>query len=254
MSITNKDNLKLSALICCGSYRLNTKESENSKPIIVVCHGFSGSKEGSGRALAMGEELAELGFCTLLFDFAGCGNSEGNWHSISLSKQTDDLGSIVNWCRKEGFKKIILNGRSFGGTTALNYAARDNHISAVCTWAAVARPLMLFEKHIDEEKYIEGSKELIAIKGEEGVLYLKPGFFQDLKKHDLLESAAALAPRNYLIIHGSEDESVPVEEAELLYNSAKEPKKLVIIEGADHRFSAHLDIVWEKFFDWLKSL
>jgi len=46
---------------------------------------------------------------------------------------------------------------------------------------------------------------------------------------------------------------VPCGDADLIYNAASEPKKLVIIEGADHRFSNHIDRVWEVFFDWLRE-
>ncbi len=253
-TVPNKQGLSLSALLYDGDYRKNFRINESrADTVIVVSHGFTGSKEGSGRAITMAEELSGLGFSTLLFDFSGCGESEGSWEDISLSGQTTDLGAIVDWCREKGFKRIVLTGRSFGGTTVLNYAARDEGINAVCTWAAVARPGALFEKRIGKT-YLKKSQELVAIKGEEGVRYLKRKFFDDLRKHDLQQSSAALSPRSFLIIHGSADQSVPVEEAELLYKAAKEPKKLVIIEGADHRFTDHLEQVWNNFFDWLKKL
>ncbi len=200
----------------------------------------------------MAERLADCGFSTLLFDFAGCGESEGRWENISLSGQIADLRTVSKWCRREGFEKVILNGRSFGGTTALCYAPQDKNVDAVCTWAAVARPKELFEKRAGPKNSLEGNPDqLITLEGEEGAVSLKRRFFHDLNKHDPLRSAAALAPRRLLIIHGSGDQSVPLEDARLLYNRAKEPKKLVIIENADHRFSEHLDQVWNTFFSWL---
>jgi hypothetical protein len=39
-------------------------------------------------------------------------------------------------------------------------------------------------------------------------LELKRAFFQDLVKHNLLDCAAAIAPRSLLVVHGSADESV----------------------------------------------
>ena len=200
----------------------------------------------------MGEALADIGVSTLLFDFAGCGESEGRWDNISLSSQTDDLKYVIRWCRSKGYQKIFLNGRSFGGSTVLSYAARDPRITAVSTWAAVARPAELFEKFLTDE--LSGTADdLVTIKGEE-TLHLKKNFFYDLRNHDLLQCAAALAPRSYLVIHGSADRSVPVKEAFLLYKAAEEPKKLEIVEGADHRFSGHMAQVWEVFFQWLKTL
>ncbi len=201
----------------------------------------------------MGDALAERGFSTLLFDFAGCGESEGTWQDISLSGQTGDLESAVAWCRQKGYTSLILNGRSFGGSTVLNYASRDRTIKGVCTWSAVARLEDLFNRFAGGE--VTGPADsLVAIENQDGgAVYLKKSFFYDLKRHDLINSAASLSPCSLLIIHGSADESVPAEDARLLYRAASEPKMLKIIEGADHRFSAHIETVWEVFFNWLDS-
>lgn len=254
--IKNREGLALSAMLCSSEKsRPASHDDKAEKPLIIACHGFTGSKEGSGRATAMAEKLAEFGFSTLLFDFAGCGKSEGQWENISLSGQISDLGSVVEWCRSKDFNRIILKGRSFGGTTVLCYAAKDNSIDAVCTWAAVARLTRLFDKKAVYSKPLEGAPEqLILLEGEEGTVSLKRRFFFDLNKHDPLAAAAALAQRNLLIIHGSADQSVPVRDAELLYEMAQEPKKLVVIEEADHRFSEHLEQVWEAFFQWLREI
>jgi uncharacterized protein len=254
LQIINEENLSLAALL------KETKPPENiggapcrDDALVVVCHGFTGSKEGRGQAVAMGDELALLGFSTLLFDFAGCGESEGDGRDRTLSSQIEDLSAVVKWCRREGFGRIILAGRSFGASTILGYAATDKAIAAVCTWAAVARPDRLFLPIIKGQ--IEGpADELIIMEGQGQRLELKRAFFQDLVKHNLLDCAAAIAPRSLLVVHGSADESVSPKDAELIYNAAAEPKKIVIIEGADHRFSNHTDQVWEVFFDWLKTI
>ncbi len=227
-------------------------EADNAENIVIVCHGFTGSKEGGGRALEMGDSLLERGISTLLFDFAGCGESDGKWHDISLTAQTEDLSAVVEWCRCRGYSRLILNGRSFGGSTVINYAACDKNIGAVCTWAAPARLNYIFEKLAGGK--ITGSKEdLVPISGEEGTVYLKKNFFFDLKKHNLLKKISFLQPCRLLIIHGSDDQSVPVEDARLLYQAAATPKVLKIIEGADHRFSNHTGQVWETFFEWLNT-
>ncbi len=201
----------------------------------------------------MGEALAERDFSTLLFDFAGCGESEGAWKDISLGRHTEDLESVVAWCRLRGYTKLILTGRSFGGSTVLNYASRDSKISAVCTWAAAARLNELFNGFSGYQ--VTGPPdELVNITGDEGTIHLKKNFFYDLQQHDLLENAASLNHCRLLIIHGSADESVPVEDAHLLFRAASEPKELAIIEGADHRFSNHIEQVWETFFNWLESI
>jgi uncharacterized protein len=255
-SVKNRQGLKLSALLCSADRKtfLNYVKS-NRKKIVIVCHGFTGSKEGGGRALEMAELISRSGFSTLLFDFSGSGQSEGAWEDITLSGQCEDLGSVVEWCRRNDYHKIILTGRSFGGSTAIEYAAGDPGIDAVCTWAAVARPAKLFEKLA--EGPIEGPEdELVSIKGgdERETVFLKRLFFQDLLRHDLLKSVSSLAPASFLAIHGSADESVAVKEAYLLYEAAGEPRDIEIIDGADHRFSCHIEQVWKIFLHWLVSL
>ena len=241
--IKNKAGLQLSTL---------TIETPGDT-IVVVCHGFTGSKEGGGRALEMGEALAGKGLSTVLFDFAGCGDSEGQFEDISLTGHTDDLESVVTWCRQKNYSNIILNGRSFGGSTAIKYASRDSDIKAVCTWAAVTRLEELFNKFASQE--ITGPPDqLSTIHGDEGTVYLKNKFFYDLKQHNLLKASAKLDLQGMLIIHGSADESVPVKDAHLLYEAAPEPKELAVIDGADHRFSDHIDQVWDRFFTWLVQL
>ncbi len=245
ISIENHNNQTLSTLLC-----LTAKDNR----LIIACHGFTGSKEGSGRAVDMAEQLACSGLNTLLFDFSGCGESEGRWEDISLSGQIADLGAVVDWCRREGFGDIILNGRSFGGTTALCYAASDAEITGICTWAAVARLKDLFVKRVSNKSVFEGSsQDLIALHGEEGTVSVKRAFFYDLQKHNPLKAATRLSSCPLLLIHGSADLAVPLEDARLLYNHAREPKLLAAIEGADHRFSEHLEEVWKAFFKWLKT-
>lgn len=254
LKIKNRQNNYLSALLRETSNCEKFESSKNLKnPLVIVCHGFTGSKEGGGQAVAMGDKLAEIGFKTLLFDFSGCGQSEGKWENLTLSSQVEDLASVVIWCRETGFEQIVLTGRSFGGSTILLYASRDKKIKAFCTWAAVARPDRLFLPLV--EGNLEGpAEEMISIENEEGKVKLTRNFFFDLFKHNLLDCAATIRPRELLIIHGSADESVPPEEARLIYNTAGEPKRIEIIEGADHRFTNHIEQVWDIFFGWLKNI
>ena len=249
----NNNNQLLAALLRSpDSAGFNSERKDKKYPLLIVCHGFTGSKEGGGRAIEMGDELARFGVSTLLFDFAGCGESEGSWTDLTLTGQIDDLEAVVSWSRIKGFRSIVLTGRSFGGSTVLGYAARDREIGAFCTWAAVARPDLLFGRFLPGN-FDGPAEEVLAIKGEEGVLKLKRRFFQDLRKHDLLSCASLITPRPLLIIHGTRDESVPFEEALLIYESAGKPKKLALIKKADHRFSNHIDEVWRIFFEWLKT-
>ncbi|OPZ75101.1 MAG: esterase [Firmicutes bacterium ADurb.Bin456] len=197
----------------------------------------------------MAEELGNRGYATLLFNFSGCGDSEGDFADISLTSQIKDLNSSVDFCLAKGFGKIILTGRSFGGTTALCQAGADRRVAGVCTWAAPSEPLNLFQGRKGMPQGEKGG--LTPLTGEQGTVYVRESFFTDLQQHDVYRQAALVAPRPLLIIHGSRDSVVPAWNARAIYNRAGEPKKIRIVEGADHRFTGKHREAWASLFNWL---
>ncbi len=63
---------------------------------------------------------------------------------------------------------------------------------------------------------------------------------------------AGIAPRPLLLVPGSQDEIVDVSHAYQLYDRAKEPKQIIIIDGAEHRLRQN-DRAVAIAIDWLKS-
>lgn len=218
---------------------------------VIVCHGFTGSKEGGGRALEMAEEMARLGYAALLFDFSGCGESEGDFADITLTSHLRDLQSSVNFCLGLGLKKIITLGRSFGGSAAICHGGTDRRVAGVCTWAAPADLKGVFSAFRD--RALDTPGELVPLTGEQGTVYLKKAFFSDLERHNVAGQAALLSPRPLLVIQGSADTVVPPENAGAICQAAGEPKHLQVIEGADHQFSGRHREVWDTFFNWLEK-
>lgn len=219
-------------------------------PTLIVCHGFTGSKEGGGKALLMAEHYAGAGFDTLLFDFAGNGESEGSFEDLTLSGQIDDLTCAVDWCKQQGAGTIVTLGRSFGGTTVICHAAGDNRVAGVCTWAAAARLTHLFSGFVNDDP---DDPEKVILAGDDGILYLKRTFFADIEKYNVPLLASQIAPRSLLIIHGTGDDVVSPEDARLIYEAAGDPKELIFIEGGDHQFEVHHRQVWDICCNWLKD-
>ncbi|MFH0973892.1 MAG: alpha/beta fold hydrolase [Candidatus Micrarchaeota archaeon] len=67
--------------------------------------------------------------------------------------------------------------------------------------------------------------------------------------------AKARRANKILFIHGTADEVVPVQESQALYAAARQPKKLVLVRGADHRFSQanHLRRVEREALAWFNK-
>lgn len=243
VSFLNKKKQKLAGL-------LSSLPPASNPILVIVCHGFTGSKEGGGKAVEMARFLAGSGISTLLFDFAGSGESEGSFEDISLGGHMEDLSSAVDFCSEKGYTDIITLGRSFGGSTAICQAPSDTRIKGVCTWAAPASLMDLFLGFTDEDLPGDES-ELISLAGDEGLIFLKKSFFTDLSRHSVPHCASLLSPRPLLVVQGTHDSVVSQEDARLIYHSAGEPRDLRLLEGADHQFSSHYGEVWEIFSEWV---
>jgi uncharacterized protein len=62
---------------------------------------------------------------------------------------------------------------------------------------------------------------------------------------------ADLAPRPLLLVHGTADTILSHQSSEAIFERAAEPKTLNLVAGADHRFSAHGDELFELVAGWL---
>jgi dipeptidyl aminopeptidase/acylaminoacyl peptidase len=76
--------------------------------------------------------------------------------------------------------------------------------------------------------------------------------FVDFSKYNLL-SEAQKAP-HAIVVHGELDEVVPCVEGKAIYENLKQPKKLIVIKGADHTFTdlAHRYKAAEITLAWFK--
>jgi alpha-beta hydrolase superfamily lysophospholipase len=105
------------------SYRL-----WDTMPCVIYMHGNSSSRL---EALEAAPYLLPSNISLFCFDFAGCGNSEGEYISLGWYER-DDLNIIVEYLRKERRVSTIgLWGRSMGSVTALLHGDRDPSIAGM---------------------------------------------------------------------------------------------------------------------------
>lgn len=221
--------------------------------VVVICHGFLGTRHGGGRAVALAEKLASAGYGVLRFDFAGSGESEGDFASATLTKNTSDLRAALDFLTGLGYQKFIALGRSFGGNAVLAGAARDERIIGVCLWSTPLDMVPVLRAIVGEELYqamLRG--ETVTFEDGYRRYTKKPDFLRDLANYKMEELVAAVSPRPLLIVHGDADELVPVENARLLFQAAGEPKELSIIPGGNHHLSEHQPQAAEATVRWLK--
>lgn len=222
---------------------------------VVLTHGFRGTMEGGGKAVELAERLAGMGYLVFRFDFTGAGESEGDFASITLSRQVSDLQSALDWLEGRFSIPWLVVGRSFGGSTALAAASVDHRIKGLCLWATPLDLAGTFRNALEKlyDNLMAGQE--VAVTDDHGTAFrLKPDFIQDLCQHDLYQKLKDVAGRPILFLHGAIDSTVNLEQVERGFRLAEPPKELVIIPDGDHQFTRTWQKAWDALFDWLNRV
>lgn len=199
----------------------------------VLCHGMESNKS-SVKIAGMSEFLQDRGLTALRFDFAGSGESAGDFADISHSRQVDDLSAAVSYLERRGVERVGLIGSSMGGSVALMYAGSGRRVAGLATIAAPLDPLGLVQQFSTERDHLDAweSRGFTEYHGHR----INRGFLDDMRQLDIAGAATRITCP-VLVIHGDADETVPVEQAHQLYEALRTDKKLRILPNADHRLS-----------------
>ena len=204
----------------------------NKSPCILMSHGFESSMDGNKWQLFV-PWFSRLGYATLRFNYRGCGEgdnkSEGKFENTTLTARIADYQAALGFLQSAGVdtQRIAVIGSSFGAMIIL--AAPDVRIKAAIVLAAPYYfPLPSQEElaNIKKEGYflLSSGKRLL------------PSFLEDLPRYDVLRKVKEIK-QPLLIFHGGQDELVSVESARKIYSAVSVPRRLEILEGADHSFT-----------------
>lgn len=231
------------------------KQTNPHKPIVIFAHGYKGFKDwGCWNLIA--EQFAKQDIFFVKFNFSYNGGTVNNpidfpdleaFGQNNYTKELDDLQSVINWVYdNESFKSeidtknITLIGHSRGGGIVTIKAAEETKITRLITWAAVSN----FSKRSSTIGDLEQWKE-------EGVKYVLNGrtkqqmphyyqFYEDFKTNETrlnIELSAKKIKIPHLIIHGTGDDAIHVQEAKNLHSWSSQ-SELFLIENANHTFGA----------------
>ena len=216
----------------------------------ILCHGFSSSKE-SKTNIRLEEVLKNSQISTFRLDFFGHGESEGKFEEITISEAADDVLSAVRFLKESGYVKIGLIGSSFGGLASLIAASRTRDISFLALKSPVSSYMGRLVARFDE-KIIQSWKDkgILSVNTSEGEeLRLNYSFFEDAEKINVYACCEKITIPA-LIVHGSEDETVPVGQSRKASAHMKNCR-LEIIRGADHKYTNPDD--FEKMLDLISE-
>jgi len=218
-------------------------------PCILMSHGFEASKDGTKWAF-LAPELNRREFATFRFSYRGCGygeeKSEGEFEDTTLTGRIKDYKAAIDYLVSTDIDegRIGVIGSSFGGEVPI--AASDPRVKAIVLLATPSRSEVPTEEQMAEYRR-KGYSELPSGRR------LKLSYFEDVGRYNLCKEIETLGVP-VLIIHGSEDELVPVEQPHELYEHAREPKGLEIIEEGEHalRDPEHMERILELALDWFR--
>jgi dienelactone hydrolase len=223
------------------------------KPVIIFSHGFKGFKDW-GHFPLVARWFAAQGFAFVRFNFSHNGTTPeepadfgnlDNFGKNNFSIELHDLDDVINWVEANSDEhqfdkeKIYLIGHSRGGGISIIKASEDVRIKKIATWASVAD----FESRMKVDGFEEWKKTGVtyipnARTNQNMPLYFQ--FYEDLDRNRerlLIKKAAKKLNKPFLIVHGTEDDTVSINEANALHQWVA-GSRLCLIENADHAFNA----------------
>ena len=118
-----------------------------------------------------------------------------------------------------------------GGTLAIVTAANDDRVRGIATFAA---PASLRTWVREPDWFLEYARRTGVLRSPNYPLDPE-AWIRSIANLDPVEAARGIAPRPWLLVHGSADDVVPVEDARLLADAAGESASLRIVVNGPHR-------------------
>jgi len=251
-----------------GDLYLPDAHTEGAKlPTIVLCHGFCGIREILLPAYA--ELFAQNGYGALIFDYRGFGDSEGERGRLVPAEQVVDIRNAITFMETLPHvdpSRIGLWGTSFGGANAIYASANDKRVKCISvqiTFASGERMVAggmnaeerekllstlqkAWQRAVTKNKPLMLNMDQILTDPDSRAFYQKTVDAHPKLKNRLplttIRQSLECRPESHIadigipvmIIGATGDIVCPVEESKILYEKAREPKELFIIENARH--------------------
>lgn len=211
--------------------------------IVLIGHGVTGNKDRPF-VVALAEALAHAGISAIRFSFSGNGASEGKFTECTITKEVEDLGAVLDAFEK---RKICYIGHSMGGAVGVLRAARDPRIAALISLAGMVHTQDFAEREFGMVKPGEG------FMWDDSDCPLSQAYMDDMARIGSVLEFASQVKVPWLIVHGTADDVVPLQDSKEAYLKANDPKELIELPGANHVFAGeHTQKMIDEVVPWLK--
>ncbi|WP_088892211.1 alpha/beta hydrolase [Leptolyngbya ohadii] len=197
-------------------------------PVLLYFHG---NASNIGDLVNRAARFHQMGLSVLLVDYRGYGASTGGFPSEE-SVYEDAIASWDYLTQKRQIppERIFLFGQSIGGAVAIDLASRQSQSGRVPGGIIVESTFSSLRDMTD----VAGYSRFLPID------LLLTQRFDSLAKVRSLKAPI-------LLIHGTDDRTVPTTMSQRLYEAASQPKQLLLIPGANHNDVSRIGdrIYWE---------
>jgi fermentation-respiration switch protein FrsA (DUF1100 family) len=269
-------------------------------PGVISVRGISADYRMGGFQAAQARHLNKAGYIVLSFNFRGFGESGGERKAVTMMEEVADVRNAITYLQQRPEidpERIALTGWSLGGAVVTYVAGVDQRVKATVEhwgpgngyrwlksiWRLHEWRALL--KELDEDKkqrVLTGKSRRVplehiwAIAGTEAEIeagwvkqdlfggMLPLTFFESIINFKPEEVVDKVSPRPIFFQHDAGSILVDCEEAIIMHEKAREPKKLWIIPEAD--VSMHWDLykgsdggpgffntIMQVTIDWLKQ-
>ena len=209
--------------------------------VVVIAHGVTSQKDRPW-ALDLEAALTAAGIAVMRFSFSGNGASEGRFEDATPTKEVEDLGSVLDafagW-------RVACVGHSMGGRRGP--AARGQgsahraagvpgrHVPRRGLHAAALRPPRSRRAPCSDKPACPWNLKLE----------------EDARRIGSLTDAADRIHIPWLLVHGTADELVPLQDSVDARAAAGGRAELVTVESADHRFTGAHEALVRAVVPWI---
>ena len=226
------------------------------KPVVVFVHGFKGFKDW-GHFPLLADFFAGQGFVFVKLNLSHNGivvGGNGDLEDLeafsrnNFSIELDDIGQVIDALFTPGatpvpaaemdLSRLFLAGHSRGGGLVLLKAAEDPRVRAVATWAGIADVDQRWPQTMLEEWQRTGVLHVPNLRtGQDLPLHYQivEDYQANLPRLDIAHNVRRHVRQPLLLVHGDQDETVPLAAAHTL-RELKPDAELLLVPGAGHMF------------------
>ena len=235
-------------------YDLRFLDNAQLKPLLIFCHGFKGFKDW-GHFNLIADEFCNSGMIVLKFNFTYNGGTTDevidfpdleSFAQNNYIKELKDIHHIIHLVQTGAIPlnnwngKIYLLGHSRGGGMVTIAASENKNVSKVVSWAGISDCISrLPEDNELREWKLKGVKFIVNGRTNQNMpmnYQFVESLFQN-KNRLSIETASKNMDKPHLIIHGTDDMAVDIEDAKSI-NSWSSNSQIELINGANHVFGA----------------